>query len=306
MGATSQAAHKLGLGTAQFGLDYGLTSQGVPVGEEDVGRILILAQAAAINLVDTAPAYGSSEVVLGRGLARLNPSEALRFRIVTKLPSLRKAVTTVDKLALAQQSLNSSLSRLGCLCIYGLILHDPDDLRGPHSNALVDLLYRWKEEARVQRVGVSVYEAHQIDDALKVCKLDLVQLPISVFDQRILAGGHLVALRREGCEIHARSVILQGLLLMDESELPRQLASATSHLTRYRAALGRVRVSPLAAALGFVRSIPEIDHIVVGVHSSRHLTECLTAIEQPCPLDFTEFALDDLDIIDPRRWTRPT
>jgi aryl-alcohol dehydrogenase-like predicted oxidoreductase len=306
MGATSQAAQKLGLGTAQFGLDYGLTSQGVPVGEEDVGRILVLARASAISLVDTAPAYGSSEAVLGRGLARLNPIEAVRFRIVTKLPSLRKAATTADKLALAQQSLDSSLARLGCRCIYGLLLHDPEDLHGHHSHALVDLLHRWKEEERVQRVGLSVYEAHQIEDALKVCKPDLVQLPISVFDQRLLASGHLLALRREGCEIHARSVILQGLLLMDETELPRRLASAACHLTRYRASLGRVRVSPLAAALGFVRSIPEIDHIVVGVHSSRHLTECLIAIEQPCPLDFTEFALNDLNIIDPRRWTQPT
>ena len=43
--------------------------------------------------------------------------------------------------------------------------------------------------------------------------VDVVQLPYSVYDQRMLANGTLKMLRSKNIQVHARSVFLQGLLL---------------------------------------------------------------------------------------------
>ena len=47
---------RIGLGTAQFGLDYGITNSKGRVPEEEVGSILDAEEAAGINMLDTAAA----------------------------------------------------------------------------------------------------------------------------------------------------------------------------------------------------------------------------------------------------------
>ena len=295
--------HRLGLGTAQFGMSYGLTSQGHAVPESEVAAILELARAASISMLDTAPAYGESEAVLGRVLTDGNGANNA-FKIVTKLPSLRSASSLAGKRALARQSFERSLRRLAVPRGHGLILHDADDLGGADGEALADLLEDWRAEGLVERIGVSVYDTAQVDRALEISSVDLIQAPVNVFDQRLLDGGRLRDLEKRGVEVHARSAFLQGLLLMDETEVPPHLAHAKPHLSRYRTALTNAGVSPFAAALGFVKGIAEIDHIIIGVHSARHLAECLDAFDQPCAVEFAAHRTSDTAIIDPRLWSK--
>ena len=54
----------------------------------------------------------------------------------------------------------------------------------------------------------------QIKKVLDLFIPDIIQLPFSVFDQRLLQDGTLSTLKSLGIEIHARSIFLQGLLLM--------------------------------------------------------------------------------------------
>ena len=133
--------------------------------------------------------------------------------------------------------------------------------------------------------------------------LDIVQAPLNVFDQRLLAEGVLARAAEKGVEIHARSVLLQGLLLMTPEAAAAKLPQAAEKLAAWRAALAEAGVSPLAAALGFALATPA-ERIVIGVHSAAHLAECLASAETAPALDSRRFACDDLDIIDPRRWTK--
>jgi aryl-alcohol dehydrogenase-like predicted oxidoreductase len=94
------------------------------------------------------------------------------------------------------------------------------------------------------------------------------------------------------------------MLLMEPRSLPQALAAARPLLERFRSAIAAAGASPLSAALGFVRRLPEVDRIVVGVHSAGELAECIGALGQPAPqTDFSAFACTDEDIVDPRRWT---
>ena len=69
---------KLALGTVQFGIDYGVNSTYGQVRPEEVKKILSYARSKDIDFLDTAPAYGNSEKILGK-------ANVANFKVVTNL-----------------------------------------------------------------------------------------------------------------------------------------------------------------------------------------------------------------------------
>ncbi len=98
---------RLGLGTVQFGLDYGVANPDGRTPPEEVRRILDVAAANGIGLVDTASVYGESERILGEILPAGD-----RFRIVTKTPSFHTAVVTQREADRVEQAFLESLRLL--------------------------------------------------------------------------------------------------------------------------------------------------------------------------------------------------
>jgi len=290
---------KVGLGTVQFGLDYGISNPRGQVPEDEVARILQVARRAGVQVLDTAFEYGSSEEVLGRHL-----TVADRFRIVTKTPGVRSAHVSTDDARRLRTSFLLSLKRLGRAQVYGLLAHHAPDLLAEGGQILYAEMAALKREGLVQKIGASVYTGRQLDALLSRFAIDLVQLPLNVLDQRLLADGTLGRLRAAGVEIHARSVFLQGLLLMEPGRLDTRFSTVKDHLSQYHAFLGRAGVDPVRAALGFVASVPEVDQIIVGVVDAEQLQQVLDAAARP-PLDASElacFAWHDESILDPSRW----
>lgn len=281
---------KLALGTAQFGLGYGIAEAARRVPESEACALLRLAYAHGIRMLDTAAAYGESEAVLGRCLA----AGKEHFDIVTKtLPG-------ADGASVAR-AFAASLERLGCGSLYGVLVHHAADLLRPGGDRLYDQLAEWRSRGQARKLGVSVYTRAEVDAVLERYRLDIVQLPLSVFDQRLAADGTLKKLKRMNVEVHARSVFLQGLALMEPAAVP--LERARPMIVRWRAALASRGVSPLAAALWYVARLAEVDRVVVGVHSAAQLVECIAAFDEPpVELDFSGFACPDDELVDPRRW----
>ena len=56
----------LSLGTAQFGMDYGVTNKSGKIESKDIIEILKYANKIGINFIDTAQAYGQSEKLIGK------------------------------------------------------------------------------------------------------------------------------------------------------------------------------------------------------------------------------------------------
>lgn len=292
----TRAVARLVLGTVQFGLDYGISNAGGVVPGAEVSDILSLARQSGIHMLDTAAAYGESESVLGA----LHDSAA-SFDIITKTVPIRSgqiddaALTTID------QGFRRSLERLRRDRVAALLVHDARDLLSPGAERLWALLARHKAEGRATRIGVSVYDAEEIDAVLGRFPVELIQLPLSVFDQRLIQDGSLARLAARGIAVHARSVLLQGLLLMPLEDLPESLRVAQPLLERWRDVCAKAGVARLGAALGFALAQP-IEGVVVGVHSRSHLTECLAALTQPPTLPWESLACRDRAVIDPRRW----
>lgn len=276
---------KLGLGTVQFGQPYGISNTHGQVSTGDAARILADAAKAGIRLLDTAANYGAAEAVL----AQLDTST---FRIVSKTANLKQGLDGV--IARALQS-------AAALKADTLLVHAATDLVGPDGDALWAALQRLRDEGVFRKIGISVYVADDPAALAARFRPDVMQLPFSLLDQRLLANGTLARMAELGVEIHARSLFLQGLLFLEA--LPEKLRHAGPHLSNVRARLRDAGTAPLAAALGFVLSRPEIAFGLVGVTSAAELDEIVSAARKPLPdLDWAAFALDDEVTLTPSLW----
>jgi len=290
---------KLGLGTVQFGMNYGISNREGQTSLEEAKRILLLAARNGICVLDTAALYGTSEEVLGKTLPR-NYS----FAIVTKTPKFASGYITNSDARLLEDTFYQSLAKVGRSSFYGLLLHHADDLLAKNGHLLMERMLDFKQRGLVEKIGISVYTSKQLDEILDRYSIDLIQLPINVLDQRLLSSGHLSKIKKAGIEIHARSVFLQGLLLMSPDLLPSHLDSVREHLKNYHETIRQWRISPVQAALGFVAGLDEIDVVLCGMNNHRQLQELISQMQRPpvaCE-DFVQFGLTDEAILNPSMW----
>ncbi|MEO8301133.1 MAG: aldo/keto reductase [Rhizomicrobium sp.] len=281
-----QLARRLGIGTVQFGQAYGISNRRgqVPLGE--VRAILYRAEQAGITLLDTAANYGAAEDVLSQ-------TDAAAFRIVTKTTSVAHGVEAVVKRA------RQSLQCLGRVDM--LLVHAAKDLLGPQGAELWRALQGLKAEGTVGGIGISAYVVENPVALAERFRPDAMQVPLSLLDQRLLRDGSLARLKELGVEIHVRSVFLQGLLFMETP--PEKLTYAAPLLKAMRARLAAAGTTPMAAALAFVLSRPEVDVAILGLAGLRQLEEILAAVAAPLPImDWASYALDDTRLLTPSLW----
>ncbi len=287
----------LGLGTVQFGLNYGVANVNGQIAASEISTILLRAASVGVQVLDTAAAYGESEEVLGQCL-----QNSTDFRLITKTIPLRQPAIGKNELRKISETFDESLIKLRRNQIDTLMVHHAEDLLVPGGDTIFLKLKEWKAAGQIKKIGVSVYDRQQIDQLFDRFTFDVVQLPFSVYDQRLLQDGTLARLASAGVEIHARSVFLQGVLLMPSAKLPRHLASFVDHHEQYLAYLKSTRVTPLEAAISFVNQCSEISVALVGVSSARDFDECISAFSFDRTLDLADFAIADKRLIDPRSW----
>lgn len=284
--------NRLALGTAQFGLDYGVANQTGRVPPDEVRSILNEARNAGMDLLDTAVAYGVSEAALGRAGVR-------GWQVVTKLPACPASLLDVADWVRAQ--VDGSLRRLGLTRLYGLLLHRPKQLLEPMGPTLLRSLRQLQQDGWVEKIGLSVYEPEELDSLMGCFTPELVQLPYNALDGR-WGQRWLPSLAAMGVEIHARSVFLQGLLLMPAARRPAYFARWGDTWAAWATWLASSGQEPLQACLGAVLARPEIQRVVVGVDSAAQLRQLLAAadvgaLEVPAGLQ-----IRDPELLNPALW----
>ena len=260
---------KLTLGTAQFGLDYGVANAIGKVDKEETLEILTFAKQAGINTLDTAIGYGDSEKRLGQaGMDSWN--------IITKLPEVKVEHSDINYWVNSQ--INNSLLRLNVLSVYGILLHRPLQLLEKNGSQLWNSLEGLKERSITKKIGFSVYSPDELDKLWKAGFIpDIVQAPYNVFDQRLKDSGWLSKLNDNKVEVHTRSVFLQGLLLMPSDKRPKYFSKWNNLFNEWDLWLKTNKISGLEAALNFALSEYLIDKIIVGVDNKTQLSEVISA-----------------------------
>lgn len=284
---------KIALGTAQFGLTYGIANRTGQVDLEEGGRILAVAKQSGIDTLDTAIAYGDAESILGR----IGCSD---WSVISKLPPIPPGIA--DTSAWVQSEVRLSLERLKIPSLYGLLLHQPSDLLGAHSKDLIGSLLNLKSQGFVSKLGVSIYSPNELHDLSALPVIDLVQAPMNIVDRGFENSGWLAKLDHRQVEIHTRSVFLQGVLAMSPFERPDWLSKWSKIFHAWDTWILETGMSRIEACLAHVRSYPEINQIVVGVDSTVQARQIIEALKVPPLRAPASLESDDQSLINPSLW----
>ncbi|MBN2689849.1 MAG: aldo/keto reductase [Gammaproteobacteria bacterium] len=289
---------KLALGTAQFGLNYGIANTRGQVPYSEVLKILNIAKNHSINTLDTATEYGNSESVLGEATTGDD-----FFKLITKTPHLHTQERATKQILSA---FKKSISHLQTHNIYALLVHKADDIIGKIGAEVWNTMRQLRDSGQVKKIGISVYNQKQIETILsKHNDVDILQVPLNIFDQRLIHNNYLEHLVSQGIEIHCRSVFLQGLLLMDLNAAITKLPQAAPYIKTFHNDCEKHKITPLQMALKFVLQQKSISKLLVGVTSAKELEEILQNANKDLPvdIDFSKYNVNDLNIIDPTLWT---
>ena len=187
-------------------------------------------------------------------------------------------------------------------CFYCLIIHNNSDLFNSQSDTLYKILISLKKKKIIKKIGVSVYDPKELDILLKKYKIDIVQLPLNVLDRRFAKLGYLKKLKSLGIEIHARSIFLQGLLILKEEEMPLRFKKWKKTWNEWNVWIKKNKVSKLEACISYVKSIPEVDKIVVGVNNVIQLREIISVFKKNKKINFKKNFNYTRKLINPRSW----
>jgi aryl-alcohol dehydrogenase-like predicted oxidoreductase len=257
---------KIAIGTAQFGLKYGICNQSGRVSAKEVRQILDLASSRGVDTIDTAIGYGESESTLGK--VGING-----WKVVSKLPEIPPGCLDVKSWIYDQ--ITNSLNRLNVKSLDTFMLHRPSQLLDEIGPLIYQTLQQLKLDGLTKKIGVSIYTPEELPEIFENRHFDIVQAPFSLLDRRLLLSGWMKKLKSLGVELHVRSIFLQGLLLISPKNRMSKFALWDPVWNEWDKWLKSNQITPLEACIRYALSIGEIDKIVVGVDSLDQLSDIL-------------------------------
>ena len=141
--------NKLGLGTVQFGCNYGISNKTGMVELNEVKNILNTACESGIDTIDTAHLYGSSEEVLGK-------FNLENFKVVTKTAKIDNNLTADENIRIFKKAFTDSLTRLNLNFVYGMLFHQEQDIFSEYGTKLWNEIKELKMKKTVQKKDESV------------------------------------------------------------------------------------------------------------------------------------------------------
>ncbi len=280
----------LGLGTATFMPGYGIGGSA----DSAATHILQTAIASGIRYVDTAAAYGDSELTLGRhaGLLKAN-----RIRVCTKIPASAAMPEA------ASDSVRAACARVG-LCPFDTVLLHSAGLTEVTDQHTSDALHAIKSAGLALRIGASTYGEEAARAAVTQSWCDTIQIEYSILNQSVLRA---VQLASPACEVVVRSVLCKGLLSARRHEAGRLAAEIGQELEQLDALAREWSYELPELAIRFALDSAPIDVVLVGVSTAEELSLALRAFGRDALSDeqlavLRAFDRSHLDCVHPERW----
>ena len=270
---------KLAIGTAQWGLDYGVTNKGGRLGDAVISALLDSMRANTIVHLDTAASYGDAE-------SRIGNLDTTGIHIQTKLSAKDR---TYEEL---RAQLRESLAELKTESVNSLLIHDWFALDQNEIDVVSQFFELSMNEGLTHHVGISAYNLSDLDRARdNLIVWDTAQIPINALDQRFVNACELFP----GIAFQARSIFLQGLLL----------ASNPDHVDviRFHTFSQLLGVDPLTLSLQFIKEQTWLDSVIIAPTSLDEFDQILNAANSHIPdIDFHACVSLDVKLLDPRTW----
>ena len=301
LGTTDLQVTRLGLGTVELGLPYGIGLSDPPSDAECI-RILQHALDAGINYFDTAAAYGRSEELVGRAFG----THQARPVIATKVLLQDSEETAAQRGASLRRQLEESAVRsLETLRVDSLDLLQIHNAQGslmvPEVVAAMDDLCA---RGLVRYWGASTYGlSHSLEILDSPANFRSLQAAYNLLDTRL--GSEVFRRCREsGVGPILRSVLLKGILTDRASELPGHLDDLRRESARATQIAADAGMSLPEMALRFAAFCPWADVTLFGAVDVGETEANIAAIERgPLPADLTEqlkgLRVNDEELLNP-------
>ncbi len=286
--------NKLILGTANFGMNYGIAF-GKQVSKEEVFRILDLAVKEKVFGVDTAPVYGDAEEVIGEYFSQ----KGQVLKVITKLP--RKYYKSYEDV---KSTLLESLKNLKIDSVDYLLIHSFETFK-QHKELLDYSLKSLKEQGLLKFYGISVYHPWEVFEFLETFGGNFaVEFPINVFDRRFVP--HIEKWKEKGIILFARSIFLQGLFFLTKEEIKGVFEKVKDKIMKLQQISRELGIGLACLCLLFVLKFSQIDGFIIGIDNKKQLEDLLDCVKmkERNTLELEDFEVRDEDIILPYRWRR--
>jgi aryl-alcohol dehydrogenase-like predicted oxidoreductase len=284
---------KLILGTAQFGMDYGINNTTGKIQKSEVFEILNYAFQNGIHFLDTAPVYGDAHKIIGEFH---NEHTQIRFKVITKIP----ANYPIEKL---EELVDNFLLEMNIDCIEVLHFHSIKDYLSCDDQAIARIFNCLKLSRKVKSFGVSIYDNSEAE-LLNREHIDVVQLPFNLLDNINQRGRLIDGLKQKKFDVHTRSVFLQGLFFTNTVDIKSLEIKEALFKLKGLCKLYHCSIAQLALNYCFYQK--KIDGILIGVDSIVHLKENISLLNVPLKKSFLEH-IDDIVVSDnaqlnPSKW----
>jgi len=283
---------KLGIGTLQFGLNYGIANKDGKLKNLEINKIKNMSKAHNINIVDTANVYGNSEKRLGD----LGFSD---FKLVSKLPVTQPPI---DRVNWVLKNVRKSLKKLNVTKLYGMHIHNTKYLLDKKGYKIYNGLVKAKKDGLINKIGVSVYTIQELKKIILRFKIDLVLLPFNIFDQRLIKSNILQELKDRNIEIHTRTTFLQGLLLLEGSKIPSKFEKYKKYFDNWNKIQKKIKIPKFEICLKYALSNKYIDKVIVGIDNSKQFNLLIKAAGYLKIQTKSVDASKEIDLINPSKW----
>ena len=286
----NSSSNKIAIGTAQFGLDYGIANKNGKVNANEIRSILNFALENNINTLDTAKAYGSSEKSIGDYLRQTEK----KWYVITKISDSNQSVI--------EQILDSK-EKLTVMPTVVLV-HSADLFL---DSIFQSKLQEAKDKELIRDIGVSVYNEGEINRVLESkIKPNVIQLPMNILDTRPYRCGVLSKLFNRGIEIHVRSAFLQGLFYLSKTELEDGFKDVIPSLEKLKSISADIGLTLSELSLLWLVSLEEVSKVIIGVDNVHQLKIHLDTLKKNIDSSVFEEALsihyENENILNPSLW----
>ena len=282
---------KVILGTAQFGMNYGINNNKGKVSVKEIFKILDYCAKIGINYIDTAFDYGDSESTIGQYLKN---NSNVKFKIITKVSHSSKNI---------EDSLFKSLSNLKVDSIDTILFHSKESFN-KLENEIGNLIGKHKN-LYFSNFGVSVYSNEDVYDILKYDFIDTVQLPFNIFDNYNYRENVFKELNKKNIKLLVRSIFLQGLFFKPVELIPRSLRPLKPALIKLNELSKKYNLTINELSLSYVFN-QNIDGILIGCDSLKQLKENIKSlkilIDHEIIDEIEKIKINHISMLDPRNW----
>ena len=286
------SSNKICIGSANFALNYGYKKK--KLSKKNIRKIINYSHKRGINYIDTAINYGITHKILGEFNLK-------KFNIITKIPTPPKNIKSIKKWCIS--NVIQAKKTLRIKCIYGLLIHDTKILHNTiNANEIFEALDFLKRKKIINKVGLSIYDPSELDDYFDKYNFQIIQFPFNIFDRRILNSGWLKRLSKKKVELHARSIFLQGLLLLDLKKIPKKFKKWIKNFNKLDLFVKKKNISKKIACVSFVRKFSKINKFVIGINDINQIKDNLTLFIDKAVKIPTHLEVKSQKLINPKMW----